>query len=273
MRIAVLSLGLVVAVHAAAVESASAQSLSPSPVPEGLGPDDVDEVEDVVEDSESLPRSDSAGEGAITRDRVAAIEAMQAKELALSNDEERARRAYGVGLSLGTTRPWLTYAFDAYALISPAWTFGMYAGGGRLVQPGEALSQTYDLQVETRAFGLSGRRYFQRLDGVSLEMLLGYAGWEGKLSPQGSDAARTDDTEKLSAGFTATGVVAGLGLRLDWVFANGFALDWLVVGARVGHVLTQDLTRDSAASGRAVKRDLERGALYGLTNIRVDYLF
>lgn len=244
-----------------------------SPVPRASGPADLSEVEDVVDDGEVLPKNESTPKSARGRANIAAIEEMQAEELSYSNMEMRARYDYGVSLGVGPSRPWQSSTIDAFAILRPNLAFLMYAGTGHVSQPGMALSQTYDMDINARAFGIGGRYFFDRVDGFSIEALLGYAAWEGKLSPEGSDDEISSNSEKLSASFHATGVTGGVGVVVDWILDSGIFIDWTIVGTRISRVTALDLSRDSEATTHAVRRDLQRAAFYGLTNIRVGYLF
>ena len=253
--------------------SSRARSQEMAPIPEAPEPGDLHEVDDVVDDAEVLPRGDEAPQTDAGKANVEAIEAMHAEELSFSNVEMRAPKLYGVSAGVGASRPWQMYTIDVFAIITPNVTFGMYAGTGQQKQPGAALSQTYSLKVNARTFGFSGRYFFDRFDGLSVEGLLGYAAWDGRLTPNTGDEDLPSDTDKLSAGYHAAGLSGGFGLTVDWIMESGIFFDWMVVGARIGRVQSLDVSRDAPVAERAIKRDLERAAFYGITNVRVGYSF
>lgn len=253
---------------------ATAQVPDIAPIPRGSEPGDVEEVDDVVDDAEVLPRGDDDPATQESEANVDAIERMHRDELSYSNDEIRSRYAGGLSVTLGSTRPWQTYSIDAFFLPRSEVAYGLYAGGGSVTQNGVAFEQTYDLTVQTRAFGVSGRYHFKRLKRISIEALLGYAAWNGRFTPHdGNEDEATIDPTKVSSSYRATGLAFGFDCVIDWVWESGVFLDWTPVGVRRSRVLQVDLSRGDASVTRHVTRDLERAAFYGITNVRVGYLF
>jgi hypothetical protein len=110
------------------------------------------------------------------------------------------------------------------------------------------------------------------LEKLSIEMLLGYAAWDGKIEPQGA-ASDGAIAEKLDASFKSTGVFLGLSAGLTWLWDSGTYIEWTPMGMRSSRIMQQDLSRESDFVDKAMSRTVERGEFYGLTNIEVGYMF
>lgn len=241
-----------------------------SPVPMGAGKGDLDEVDDLADD-DILPRS-TTGESEV-ESRVTRINRSQARELRLSHEEIRSKHAYVGSLGLGSAKPWQAYDVEVGYLFSPNRLGSFFAGGGPQHFEGVVEEKSYDMDLNARTFGSSYRYYFQTIEGMSIEGLLGYAQWDGKISPHGSDDEVTDGSEKLSSSYHATGFFGGVSTALTWLWESGFYLEWTLVGIQATKVTTMDFTRDTVIADKAVRRDLQRGSFYGLNNLKLGMCF
>lgn len=229
---------------------------------------DVNEVEEVVDEEEYLPfEGDEADEGADD------IRAAQTRELELSLEELRSRHDYAMSVALGPTKPWQTYSFEVQSLLEDDLALGAYAGFADKTDAGIIDEQAYDLRLKARSFGFSLRWFMTRLERLSFELDLGYGSWEATVTPHGADDSDVGESDLLSAGFRGHGPIAGIGANLSWIFDNGVFLEWLPFGARFSKALQRDFTRETALGKRAILRNLERPAFYGLTNIRLGWYF
>ncbi len=245
-----------------------------SPVPEGFKDDDLDEVDDVVDDDDILPRS-SAGESEV-ESRMTRINRSQERELQLSYDEIRAQHNYVGAVALGSSKPWQAYDVELGFIISPDRVGTVFAGGGPQRFEGVVEEKSYDTRLDARTFGTTYRYFFHKIDGLSAEALLGYAQWDGRVSPHGSDDSDdeiTDASEKLSSSFHATGFFGSVSSAASWFWDSGVYVEWTLVGITAGRVQTMDFTRDSDIVDKAVRRDLQRAAFFGLNNVKIGMLF
>jgi hypothetical protein len=108
---------------------------------------------------------------------------------------------------------------------------------------------------------------------MSAEALLGYASWDGSISPHGSDDEVTDASEKLSSSFHATGYFGGVSTAISWLWESGFYIEWTLVGMAASKVQTVDFTRESELVDKAVRRDIQRATFFGLNNIKLGMHF
>jgi hypothetical protein len=251
--------------------SSSGLASSASPMPSAPEASDLDEVDDLADDDDILPRS-AQGEKDVEA-RVARINKLQEKELRLSHDEIRAKHTYVGALALGSSKPWQAYDVELGYVVKPDRVASLFAGGGPQRFEGVVSEKSYDMKVDARTFGLTGRYFFHKIEGMSVEAVLGYAQWDGSVSPHGSDDSIDDASEKLSSSFHATGYFGGLSAALSWLWESGFYLEWTLVGITSGKVQTLDFTRDSDLVDKAVRRDLQRASFYGLNNLKLGMHF
>lgn len=256
-------------VLALAATSAEAQVTFPNTPPTSSEDRDVDEVEEIVPEDEFLPLDEAQQEPAAADE----IAKQQTDELALSLEELRGDHEYMASLSIGPSKPWQSYTLELLALLRDDVAFGFYAGIGDRRDSGIIDEKAYDLKLKARSAGVTLRYYLTRLERLSFEADLGYGTWEATVDPHGSDDLVFDEDEKLSAGFRGHGPIAGVSPVLSWAWENGVCLEWTPVGVRWSRALSKTFTRDSTLGRRAVLRAIERTAFYGLTNIRVGYLF
>ncbi len=252
--------------------SARAQMSFPNGVPPPSNESrDVDEVEEVVPEDEFLPLDEKEDE--LNGAQVDKIAKAQKEELALSTSELRARHDYLMSVSIGPSKPWQTYSLELASLVRDDVAIGVYAGSGDRRDSGIIDEKAYDLRIKARSAGVSARYFLTRLERLSFEADLGYGTWDATVTPHGSDDLVLDDAQKLSAGFRGHGPIFGVSAVLSWIWENGVFLEWTPVGARWSRTLAKDFTRESELGRRAILRALERAAFYGLTNLRIGFLF
>lgn len=245
--------------------SAHAQSHMLRQIPETPRAGDLDEVDEVEEESEDDLLS--------TRGRRAKLFETE-DELSLSAEEQRARKVYLVTAFLGQALPWQTYGITAGSVYTPHLILSMYAGGGSYKMQGNIIRQkAYDLRVNTRVVGFETRYFVPHLDLLSLAASLGYASWDGQVSPHGSDDQVVDQAEKLSTSFHAKGVTAGVAAALGWSWPNGVYVEWTLIGIQRSRIFQRDLSRDSTAAWDAVRRDVESARAIGVYDLKVGYYF
>lgn len=232
---------------------------------------DLDEVEDVASEDEVLPLDDSSDPNA--REKSAAISATQKDELALSVEELRMRHEYFTSLGIGSSKPWQIYSVEFASLLRDDIAFGFYAGSGDRHEAGIVEDKGYDLKIKARSAGITARYFLTRLERLSFEADLGYGTWDASLAPHGSDELVNEGEAKLTASFHGHGPIAGVSAVVTWLWESGAYLEWTPVGASWSKTLSRDFTRDSPLGQRAILRAIERGAFFGLTNLRVGYLF
>jgi hypothetical protein len=263
-----LVLGALLAVAPVAPVAAAQVNVIPT-IPPSPKASDLDEPDDIVPESEFLP-ADGEDDADGT---VAEINRQQAKELRETHAEIRGRHDYALSLGLGSSKPWQVLTVEAASLAVPGFELGIYAGTGHFTSSSIVSEKSYDLQVSSRSAGVSARYHFSRLQGLSVETVLGYGAWEGHVTLYGADEDVEDDPDKVTAGFNGNGVVFGLSTALTWLWDNGVFLEWTPIGVRRTKLLQKDLTRDTDAVRRAVSNTVERPALYVLTNLELGYLF
>lgn len=247
-------------------------SASPmSPLPEGSQADDLDEVDDIAGDDDILPRN-ASGESDV-ESRMQKINRSQDLELKLSHDEIRAKRTYAAAVALGSSKPWQAYNLELGFLMPPSRMVTVFAGGGPQRFEGVVEEKSYDMEVNARTFGTAYRYFFHKIEGLSAEAVLGYGQWDGSISPHGSDDEITDFSEKLSSSYHASGYFGGVSAAITWLWDSGFYLEWTVVGMTKAKLMTTDFTRESEIVDKAVRRDLQRAAFYGLNNLKIGMLF
>jgi hypothetical protein len=242
-------------------------------IPAGPKARDLEEPEDIVPESEVLPEDDEALPDAAEGSPRAEIDRRQREELSESHAEIRARNAYALSLGLGSAKPWQVLSLEAASLAWPNLELGLYAGTGQFSNSSIVSEKSYDMKVSSRSAGVSARYHFQRLQGLSVETVLGYGAWEGHVTLYGTDEDDPDDPDKVTASFQGNGVIFGLSTALTWLWPGGVFVEWTPIGVRRTKLLHKDLTRDTGPVQRAVSTTIERPALYGLTNLEVGYLF
>lgn len=245
--------------------SAAAQvTYGPSLSPSGEG--DVEEVEE-------MPASSGPPSTEVVKtppDEVSAL----SDELRFSHEELRSRFDYLVAAGLGSGRPWQGYGLEMGSIVAKDFVAGLFVGGGSFEESGILEERAYDVRGRTRSAGGSLRLFSSHFTHLSVEGILGYASWEGSVDPHGSDEEEVETAaHKLSSGFRATGVFAGIAAGFAWVWESGLFLEWTPVGMRVSKMLQKDYDRDNASVDKAVKFAVERASIYGLTNLKVGYLF
>jgi hypothetical protein len=238
-----------------------AQGVSVNPIPEQPLSTDLDEVDELDETAPAV-------------ETEAGSRRLESEALSLSAAERRGRRDYLVSAFIGQGMPWQSYGLAADALLRPDLTFGMFAGGGAYSLQGNIIHQkSYDTSMKTRVLGVATRYFFDRLDVLSVSASLGYGAWDGNMSPHGSDDQVKDESEKLTASFRTSGVVAGVSAALGWVWDSGFYMEWTLFGLQRARVLQKDFSRDSDVVRQAVQRDVESTRVYGLYDLKVGYFF
>ncbi len=242
-------------------------------LPEAPAASDVNEVEDIPGDEDSLLGSDTAPETAEVRRHQDEIKLTQARELSLSDREIRSRFNYGMALAYGPTRPWQNYSLEGFTMPDARYASGLYAGVGTLKQPGIGQEKAYDIDLTSRSAGVFARYFFSRLEGLYIEGEGGYAVWSGRMTPHGSDIQDPQMQEKLTDSFDMSGMVIGAAAALHWVWENGLLVEWTMIGMRRSWVLQKQLGRGSATVERIVTRDIQRAEFFGLTNIKIGYMF
>lgn len=255
--------------------SSAAFAQYPGVAPMGSGPheSDVLETEEIADGEYSLPPDELLKEDDDdTLETLDEIDRQQSKELALSNNEKRTAFSYVVGLMLGVGRPWQVYSVDVGYLRNERQAIGMYAGGGVVSNSGITNEKAYDLRVTSRGSGIFFRQWLKNPDILSFDFSLGYTSWDGEVSPHGSDP---DDSNAdiLTSSFSGTGVSAGVGANLTWIWNTGFHLEWIPLLVHYSRFLQKDVSRDSDIVRETIKRNIETPALNGLTSLRLGYYF
>ncbi len=239
------------------------------PMPENPDDNDLDEVDELVDDGEFLPRADEGDKSA----NVKRIDKVQADELKLSHDEVRGRFVYFLSAAVGSSKPWQAYTFDAGVVVRPDQVAGAFAGGGPEHLAGIVDEKSYDLKLSTRSAGGTWRYFFHKIEGLSVETLAGYSAWDGNVTPHGSDDVIPDEEDKLTSSFHATGAYVGVSGAITWLWDSGLYLEWTLCGATKAKVFQIDYSRNSEPVKKAVENDLERASFYGLNNFKVGMFF
>jgi hypothetical protein len=241
---------IILACALGAAPAAAQVTYGPSLSPSDEG--DVDEVEE-------MPVSSGPPSTAVVKTPPEEASALS-DELGFSHEELRSRFDYLVAAGLGSGRPWQGYGLEMGAVVAK--------------ESGILEERAYDVTGKARSAGASLRLFSSHFTHLSVEGILGYASWEGRVDPHGSDEDEVESAaDKLSSGFRATGAFAGLAVGLTWVWESGLFLEWTPVGMRVSKMLQKDYDRDNASVDKAVKFAVERASFYGLTNLKVGYLF
>lgn len=265
---------LLLLVHAG-LAAAPAFAQYPGNAPMGPAPSESDvlEVEDIADEEYSLPDDELLkDDDEDVSETIEEIDRQRRRELALSANEKRARFQYVGGLMLGIGRPWMIYSLDVGYLRTPRQAFGMYAGGGGITSSGITDEKAYDMTVRSRGSGFFFRHWFEKVDLVSLDFSLGYAAWEGKVTPHGSDPEDTSE-DILTSSFRGSGISAGIGANLTWIWNTGFHLEWIPILIHYSKFLQKDVARDSDVVRETIRRNMETPLLNGLTSLRLGYYF
>lgn len=246
----------------------------PGVAPMGTGPQESDvlETEEIADGAYSLPADELLKEDDNTLDALDEIDRQQSKELALSNNEKRTAYTYVGGLMIGGGRPWQVYSIDVGYLRNERQAIGLYAGGGVVSNSGITHEKAYDLRVVSRGSGVFFRQWLKNPDILSFDFSLGYTAWDGKVSPHGSDPEDTN-ADILSSSFSGTGVSAGIGANLTWVWKSGFHLEWIPLLVHYSRFFEKEVSRDSTIVRETIKRNIETPALSGLTSLRLGFYF
>lgn len=228
--------------------------------------DDVDEVEELPPALE--PPSTAVQE-------VASGDAnVLPEELRFSQDELRSRFDFFVAAAVGSAKPWQGYTLEMGVMLTKDALASLGVGGGSFKESGFLDERAYDVKGKSRGLVGSLRWYSSHFPHLAGEAVIGYAAWEGRVDPKGSDVQEVEpDERKLSSGFRANGVFAGLAVGLTWIWDNGLLLDWTPVGMQVSRMQQKDYDRDTDQIDRAVKFAVERPSLYGLMNFKLGYIF
>jgi len=173
----------------------------------------------------------------------------------------------------GLVEPWQKYAVEAAFVATPYRMFSLYAGGGHFALAGTTSQKSYDISMDTNGIGMACRFFFANLEHVSVESSLGYAFWNGHITPHGSDDLVKDESAKLGSSFHVGGGFVGLSTALTWVWDSGIYLEWTPIGAAWAHLFTKDFSRQSDAAKSAVTGEIQEGRLYGLAALKIGYFF
>lgn len=252
----------------AAAARAQINSVTPT-IPGTHTGTDVTESEEVVPDTAFLP-VEQEGEPS---EETQSILDTQEKELGYSQEELRTRFQYGIAVSVGAAHPWQIYGIETTAIMAGDWQVGAFAGGGGVKSSGRVDEKAYDLALTTRSFGLTAQYHMERLEHLGVTACIGYAAWDGTFEPHGSDDDVIIDEEKLGASFRAHGPFVGVAAVLTWLWESGFYLEWVPVGARRSKIAERDLSRESPLVNKAVEQTIQTPAFYGLTDIKIGWLF
>lgn len=262
-----------------AAPGASAQGPLPPAFPNSPDASDVDEVEEVVSDSEVLLPDELNGDEAKGRDgssqRVGKIKSTQDAELSYTQEEVRGRFKYGAAAAIGTAMPWQNYSLSWFKLLEPQWAVGLYVGGGQFRDSGTTDNHAFDMKIGSRSTGVEGHYYFSGFDNLSLVGTLAYAIWDGNVTPSGADDATEgeDAGDVLTSSFDASGLAVGFGAALTWLWDSGFYIDWTPVALRRSWIVQKDQSRESDFVDKVIEQKIERPFFFGVSNIRLGYLF
>jgi hypothetical protein len=228
---------------------------------------------DAAEDLEEITIDDFPSE---SRDRISDdLAASEAKELALSDAELRARHGNGAGVFLGEVIPWATAGVEVHYLKSPFRAYTLSGGAGSFDQFGKRTDlRSVDITSSTRAIGFGMRWYHANMPQVSLQATTTYVVWKGKASPHGADADDSNAAlESLSSGFDATSASLGIGIGVSKVWTNGCYFDWLPVGLKKSVLLKKKFSRPDNEVKSAVTKFIERQEVFGFINVRFGFFF
>jgi hypothetical protein len=255
---------------------AFSQGLMAPAIPKDSATSDVDEVEEVVADSDVLLPSESADSEAERpggKKRLDRIKQTQADELSYSQEEIRSRYNSGAALALGSAQPWQFYTVNFYTLLSDKWAAGLFVGAGAFRDAGTLDKHAYDFKVKSHSFGMDGRYYFRNLERLSLQASLSYVSWSGSVKPNSADDEDESVTSNLGSSFDASGVAIGFASVLTWLWDSGFYIDWTPVGIYKSAIFQKAQTRDSEYANKVIEQKIERPQFFGVANIRFGYLF
>jgi hypothetical protein len=250
--------------------SALAESLQ-SPLPQG-DPDksDVNEVDDIPGDNDYLPADSSVNPQ--STNNIKKIEQSVEKMLEKTDIEIRNDYSYGAALMRGTSAPWEGVGLDMHVYVSPLVSVGLIVGSGNFEDSGETADRSYEMSYKAKSVGLAARRFLEKYDLLSFQLVAGYALWEGQVVPSGSDDLSADD-EKLTSSFEANGWYLGVSLGFNWFWENGYFVSWEPIGIQTSGILQLDKSRDSESVENAVDESIETTAFYGISNIKIGILF
>lgn len=264
--------GLVLAASWLLAPAAWAQGPGVQTMPKAPTPGDLNEVDEVDEESEgarkdTFPEEDPSGSALV-----------ESEVLALSQTEVRSRFRYGAALALGSLRPWETYAIEGGAILNHLWYLAMTGGAGRLSTSGMDGGRGYDLNVDSRTVGVDGRWFAPRLDGLSVATYLGYTSWTGRVAFQGG-GDELDDEEtvaadrRVSVPFEATGLSTALSVAFSWLWDRGIYLEWTVMGVGRTWLVSGSVPHGDDFATAAVRRDLEHVVFFGLADLKIGCFF
>lgn len=110
---------------------------------------------------------------------------------------------------------------------------------------------------------------------VYAESGFGYVFWDGRIKPTGSDLNEEEEavSAKLRSSFASNGPVISLKIGIQTIWKSGVYIDYCLVGMAKSWVASQSLTRNSSDVSHVVGKKISEPIIWGLSNIRVGWLF
>jgi hypothetical protein len=229
---------------------------------------DINEVEDVDTEGAEIGEPDSVKDekDANTSDD---------RELRLSQSEMREDIIYGAAVGVGLHDPWQLASLSALYLIKPDLALPMSVGGGAFEFKGTESKKSYQIDSTAKSLHVGLRKFFTDMFPLYAETGGGYVFWNGRIKPTGSDLNEEEEavSAKLRSSFDSSGPVISLKIGIQTMWKSGVYIDYCLVGMAKSWVASQTLTRNSSEVTRVVREKISDPIIWGLSNIRVGWLF
>lgn len=221
-----------------------------------------------VPQEDPLDRMSSEDDDESTED----VDVTTAEEFSSSQEELRAGKQLGLGLSYGATAPWYALGLWGQYVRSPSllYMFGIGSMKYKFTGTHELRSYTTTGKVQTAVAG--GHYYPTDRLPFFLSGYVGYHFWSGDVEAFGVDITNSK-TAELATGYSAHGPSVGAGCGFSYLWAKGWYVEYALIGFGRSWVLSKALTQDDASAVPIVVRDIAKAYSWGFTNLSVGYFF
>lgn len=194
-------------------------------------------------------------------------------ELGLGQDERRAPFHYQFGFGTGVAIPWQKFTATFRWQLSDFAYHEIHAGVGDFEFHNLEENRNYDLKIYSQSL-FYGIQFFIHDDiPLYIAPLIGFGRWNGQLKPSGVDPELDTTASKLDSSFILMGAVLGANIGFQWVFNNGWFIDYSAMRIGRGFITERSFTEASDDAVTIVEKTIQHPMTWGLLNIKIGRFF
>ena len=194
-------------------------------------------------------------------------------ELGYAQDERRAQFRYQLGMGTGVAIPWQKFSVTFRWRLASFANHEVHPGVGDFEFHDLNENRNYDLQIYSQSL-FYGIQFFIHDDiPIYVAPLAGFARWNGKLKPSGVDPALDTNASKLDSSFVVLGLVAGANIGFQWLFNNGWFVDYSVIRVGRGFITERNFTEAGEDAVAIIEKTIQHPMTWGLVNFKIGRFF